>query len=147
MAREDAALRAEAAEEPLHAGGHVQRRAHDVGEVEEAAHGAAELWPHGAGQHEVHSARLDGAVGGDGADGEDGGHEDGVGQAVEEDGLQQPRVTHHVAHAEEEEGGEHGEGDRGEHALDSAQGLRTSLLTIGYIFIRCEAKGSAGLSR
>jgi hypothetical protein len=45
----------------------------------------------------------DSSVGGNGADREDGGDEDGVGDAELEDGLQEARVSHDVPHSVDRE--------------------------------------------
>ena len=64
---------------------------------------------------------LNGAISCNSTDREDGGHEDCVGNGELQDRLQHPGVPHNVADPEEEQGGEHGQGDGGEHALDGSQ--------------------------
>ena len=56
---------------------------------------------------QANKAHLYGAVGGYGANGQNCGDQDDVGNDEEQARLQDPGVAHYVPHAEEEKGGEH----------------------------------------
>ena len=95
-------------------------------------YGTTELGPHGPGEHEVHPTALHRPVGGEGADGEHGEAQEGVGEEEDGGGLHEAGVAHNVANPQEEDGGEHGEGDRGQDALHSSQTIRPLCDRRGY---------------
>ena len=54
----EGSVRADVGDQSFDAGRHVEAAAHNVGEVEENAHRAADLGSKSAGQHEVNAASL-----------------------------------------------------------------------------------------
>ena len=65
--------------------------------------GAAKLWSHCSGEHEIDAATSDGTIGGKGTDGEDSEAKEGVGDEEYAGRLEESSVAHNVADPQEEE--------------------------------------------
>ena len=120
----------ETVQQPFHTGRHVESTAHHVSKVEEDPHRPSNLRPHCTGQHEVDSTSLHCTISGDCTDGEDSGDQDDVGNGEQEDSLQQASIANNVPHPEEEQGGEHGQGDWSKDTLDSAKSPHSLFIII-----------------
>ena len=83
--------------------------------------GAAKLWSHCSGEHEIDAATSDGTIGGKGTDGEDSEAKEGVGDEEYAGRLEESSVAHNVADPQEENGGEHGKGDWSKNTFDHAE--------------------------
>ncbi len=89
---------------------------YQISAEKEYADSASELHSQRPADHEVDASALDGAVGSDGADGENGGHQDCVRDGKLQEGLEEAGVAHDVPDSEKEDRAEHGERDGSEHS-------------------------------
>ena len=85
--------------------------------------GSAKLGSHCSGKHEIHTTTSDSSVGGKSTNGEDCEAKECVGDEEDCCRLKESSIAHDVADPQEEDGGEHGEGDGGKDALDHAKPL------------------------